>query len=179
MYKKHFFLFLCLVSVLTVSASAQKLPTTVIIVRHAEKETGDKSNLDPSLSETGARRAQDLVRLAEDANVTAIYTTQFKRAKETAQPLADKLSIPITATTVNAENFNNYSSEMAKEILTKYSGQTVLVISHTNTIPQLIQALGGKLPPPIDDATEFDRVFVVVVPESGAPKIIKARYGDE
>jgi hypothetical protein len=67
---------------------------------------------------------------------------------------------------------------VAKEILAKHAGKTVLVIGHTNTVPQMVEALGGKLPPAIDDAAEFDRLFVVIVPKKGAVKVVRGRYGE-
>ena len=177
-YKK-LFLFFLLTTAFAVPALAQEdAPTVVIVVRHGEKQTSDPANTDPPLSEAGVKRAQSLIQLAEDADVSVIYTTQFNRARETAQPLADKLNIPVIAMEVSGSNLNNYSSAMAKEILAKHAGKTVLVIGHTNTVPQLVEALGGKLPPAIDDAAEFDRLFVVVVPKNGAVKVVKGRYGE-
>ena len=160
------------------SATAQDEPTVIIVVRHGEKQTSDPANPDPPLSETGARRAQSLVQMAEEAGVSVVYTTQFRRARETAQPLADKLKIPIIPMEVNGGNLNSYPSAMAKGILAKHAGKTILVIGHTNTVPQTVEALGGKLPPAIEDASEFDRLFVVIVPKKGAVKVVKGRYGE-
>lgn len=176
-YNKILAVFL-LSATFAVSVLAQDAPTVIIVVRHGEKQTSDPANPDPPLSEAGAKRAQSLIQVAEEAGVSVIYTTQFRRARETAQPLADKLKIPVVPMEVNGGNLNGYSSAMAKEILTKYAGKTVLVIGHTNTVPQLVEALGGKLPPAIDDAAEFDRLFVVIVPKNGGVKVVKGRYGE-
>ncbi len=176
-YKKIFVFFL-LSAAFAVSALAQDAPTVVIVVRHGEKQTSDPANTDPPLSEAGAKRAQSLIQTAEEAGVSVIYTTQFKRARETAQPLADKLKIPVVPMEVNGGNLNSYSSAVAKEILAKHAGKTVLVIGHTNTVPQMVEALGGKMPPAIDDAAEFDRLFVVIVPKKGAVKVVRGRYGE-
>jgi broad specificity phosphatase PhoE len=167
------FFFLLLVS--AGAARAQDSPTVVVVVRHAEK-AADGGN-DPSLSEAGVKRAQELVELAEEAGVTAIYTTQYKRAQETARPLAARLGVNVTPVEINRENAGAYPSKLAKDVLAKHAGQVVLIIGHSNTVPQIVEALGGKRPAPIDDATEFDRVFVVVVPKSGGVKVIKTRYG--
>src|SRR5437868_7185059 len=73
-------------------------PTTILIVRHAEKASdGD----DPPLTEAGMRRALALVQVAEDAGVKAVYTTQLKRNRDTAQPLAERLGITPTEVAVN------------------------------------------------------------------------------
>lgn len=173
-------LFACLLFLASfaISAIAQDEPTVIIIVRHGEKQTGDPANTYPPLSEAGAKRAQYLIQTAEEAGVSVIYTTQFRRTRETAQPLADKLKIPVVPMEVSGTNLKIYSSAMAKEILAKHAGKTVLVIGHTNTVPQLVEALGGKLPPAIDDAAEFDRLFLIIVPKKGAVKVVKGRYGE-
>ena len=62
-------------------------------------------------------------------------------------------------------------------MLSKHAGQVVLIIGHSNTVPAIVEALGGKRPAAIDDATEFDRVFVLVVPKTGGVKVVKTRYG--
>lgn len=176
MLKKYFCLIIFVATAFAVSATAQDAgPTIVIVVRHAEKQT-DEGNPDPSLSEQGKRRAQALARALEDAGVSAIYTTQFKRAKEMAQPLVERLKIPVTPVEVTAANFNGYSAALVKEILAKNAGKTVLVVGHGNTVPQIVQSLGGKLPPPIDELTEFNRLYVVIVSKSGATKVVSATY---
>src|SRR5687768_534547 len=67
--------------------------TTVVVVRHAEKSTDDPQ--DPSLSATGQERARLLTSVLKNAGVTSIYTTQYKRTRQTAEPLAQQLGIAI------------------------------------------------------------------------------------
>ncbi len=71
--------------------------TTIIFVRHAEQTSHEEA--DPSLSEAGQRRVAELTRQLADADVVAgidaIYSTALKRATETAEPLADRLGLPI------------------------------------------------------------------------------------
>lgn len=148
--------------------------TTVIVIRHAEKVAeGDN----PGLSEAGVKRAAELIRVAEDAGVSIIYTTQLKRSLDTARPLASSLNVPIVPVEITKENAAAYPAALAKTVLSKNAGSVVLIIGHSNTVPLIVEALGGKRPPPIDDATEFDRLFVVTVPKSGKATVIKAKYG--
>ena len=65
--------------------------TTIIIVRHAERDPG----LDPPLVEEGVRRADSLRDALTENGVTAIYTTDLLRNRETVQPLADALDLPV------------------------------------------------------------------------------------
>ena len=64
----------------------EETATTVIVVRHAEKATGQGD--DPHLSEAGEARARALARALENAGVTSVITTQFVRTAETAAPTA-------------------------------------------------------------------------------------------
>lgn len=148
-------------------------PTIVFIVRHAEK--ADNSD-DPPLAPAGVERAQALVRAAGDAGVKAIYSSQFKRNRGTVQPLADHLRIPITEMRVTLDNPGNYGKELAGNVLAKHAGETVVVVSHRNTIPAIIEGLTGKAgQETTGDA--YNDLFIVVMPAKGDARLIKAQYG--
>ncbi|HEX5789262.1 MAG TPA: phosphoglycerate mutase family protein [Woeseiaceae bacterium] len=146
--------------------------TTIIFVRHAEKAVdGD----DPSLSDAGRERAAELTRQMVDADVIqgidAIYATQYKRTQETAAPLADALDIPIH--TYDA----NDTESVLDEILAEHKGRIILVVGHSDTLPELIANVGAsKRVPPIDEA-EYDNVYIVTIPWFGKTKTIRMRFG--
>src|SRR3989441_11726133 len=96
-----FFAVLGAVVVFAYFATFSRPLTTVILVRHAEKNI-EPNNPDPDLSPAGQARAQELVRMFGDAGVSAIYATQYKRTQQTVKPLGDKLGIPVTQ--VNSKN---------------------------------------------------------------------------
>lgn len=154
---------------------AQDAPTVVLIVRHAEKATDDPA--DPNLSEAGKKRAQDLLAVAAAAEVGAIYTTQYKRTQQTAQPLAAKLGLALNKVEITRENMPGYAVALAKEILAKHAGKTVLIVGHSNTVPQIAEAFGVARPAEIDEAAEYDRLLIVVVPKAGKARLLQARYG--
>ncbi len=146
--------------------------TTVLIVRHAEKASDAE---DSPLTEAGIARAQALVRVAADAGVSAIYSTQFKRNRETARPLAERLGIAITEAPVNLQNPGDYGKTLAREIILKHPGQTVVVVGHGNTIASTVEALTGRAASLGD--IQYSDLFVVNVSTAGAAKLIKAQYG--
>jgi broad specificity phosphatase PhoE len=149
-------------------------PTVVIVVRHAEKSAGQED--DPSLSAAGVERSKVLIDAVAGANVNAVYSTQYKRTYQTAQPLAAKLGINVTEFPIDGSNVATYGSSIATEIMWKHKGQTVVVVGHSNTVPQIVQALGGKAVQSLTDA-QYDRMFIVIVPASGSARVIEARYG--
>lgn len=149
-------------------------PTVVIVVRHAERGTDNPS--DPALTEAGQRRAEALAAAAEDAGVTAVYTTQYRRTRDTGAPLAQKLGLQVTPLEVSGANAAGYPAMLREKILAENRGKTVVVVGHSNTVPMLVQGLSGRAVAPLTEA-DYDRFFVVVLSESGPGRVIKAQYG--
>ena len=156
------------------TASSNHPTTVVLIVRHAEKiqNAGD----DPHLSEAGIARASALAAVAEHAGVNVVYVTQYQRTRETAAPLASRLSLPILPVRVTLSNPAGYLKELVGSIVSQPSGSVVLVVSHSNTVPALVNALAQVNVPPMGDA-DYDRIYVVTLPAGGAPRVIAAQYG--
>ena len=143
--------------------------TTVIVVRHAEKNI-EPANPDPDLSPAGQARAQELARMFGDTGVNALYATQFKRTQQTVKPLGDRLGL--TVNVVEAKN----TQELIRQILTTRRGQTIVVAGHNNTAPEIVKALGGGDFPVIPE-NEFDNMFIVTVYRFGRAKVVKIKYG--
>jgi len=146
-------------------------PTVVLLVRHAEKAAQPAQN--PPLTEAGAARAQALVAVARDAGVTAIITTQYERTRKTAEPTA--LALRVTPEVVDAGPVAQHAKAVADQVL-KHAGGTVLVVGHSNTIPAIVGALGAPQPRDLCDS-EYDQLFVVVIGDTGPPRLIRSRYG--
>ena len=155
------------VALTTVAAVAQKAEpvTTVILVRHAEKAppVGDA---EPLLSEAGAARAQALARMLADAHVTAVYTSQYKRTQLTGAPLTAAMHVE--------ETVMPEVKDVAADIRAKHAGQTVLVVGHSNTVPQLLAALGVENPPSIADA-EYDNLFICTL-AGGRATVLRLKF---
>jgi broad specificity phosphatase PhoE len=108
--------------------------------------------------------------------VSQIYTTQFKRNRQTAEPLAQRFGISITERPISAANSATYADDLAREILTRSAGKTVVVVGHSNTVPDIVRALTGHPVPPITDS-EYDHIFIVEIPASGSPRLMQLRFG--
>ncbi len=157
---------------LTVCASLPAVgqaPTTILLVRHAEK-AGEPTDRDPELSEAGSQRAAELARVLGDANITAIYSTPFIRTEKTAVPLAEKLGLDITITPIT----RTFVQDLATTLRSQHAGETVLVVGHSNSVPQTITALGV----PIEDLEDHEYDWLFVVTLSGAQaSLTKLRFG--
>ncbi|HSJ23289.1 MAG TPA: phosphoglycerate mutase family protein [Longimicrobiales bacterium] len=147
-----------------VPALAQDL--TVVLVRHAEKVDDSR---DPALSEAGHRRAEALADILADAGVSAIYTTQFQRTVQTAAPLAQRLGV---AAQVVPASGGTHAADVAARVREHREG-TVVVVGHSNTVPDIIATLGGPVLTIGDD--EYDHLFILRLTADGV-RIIRARY---
>ena len=143
----------------------------VIVVRHAERADGGAGTAatmttgnDPELSEAGKARAEKLAAMLADAGVVAIYTTEFRRTKDTAAPLAAKIGVKVEPVTSK-----DVSAVVAK--IKSHTTGAVLVVGHSNTVPQIVKALGGSDVKVADD--EYDSIFFVAA--NGTTTRIKFR----
>lgn len=153
-------------------------PTTVILVRHAEKADAPREN--PPLTEAGAERSQKLAALLASAGVKAIYTSQFARTRLTGEPLAKQLGLTVTPITLQSKQSNprEVSEESIRQIVEKIMarpGETALVIGHSNSVPDVIRMLGGDSVPVIDEKT-FNDLFIVTIYAKGKAKVLQLKY---
>lgn len=142
-------------------------PTVVFLVRHAEKVEDGSS--DPALTEQGVARSAALARLLADAGLDGIYSTDYVRTRETAGPVAE-------ATGLAVESYDPGDLEAFAATLRAKPGR-YLVSGHSNTTPSLVELLGGDPGGAIDEATEYDRLYVVVIHPGRPATTALLRYG--
>lgn len=161
--------------------------TVILVIRHAERNDLEscspatvKGRPNPTLQLTAGQspRAQALAHVGGEDSIAAIYASEFCRTQQTVQPLATQLGHTVNVvdqfeadgTTVNVDN-------LIDQIWTNNRGQVVLVAGHTSTVPVIIERLSGISVAPIDE-TEFDNLFVVIVPRWwGRTKVVRLKYG--
>jgi broad specificity phosphatase PhoE len=139
-------------------------PTVVLLLRHAEKAAAPAA--DPPLTSEGTARAARLIHLAKDSGARTIYATEFLRTQQTVQPLAAQLGIAVT--TRPAADVDG----LVADIRDHRRGEVVVVAGHSNTIPQIIQKLGGGTVPDIADS-DFDNLYVLTIPCCGNAKTVR------
>ena len=150
-----------------VPAAAQQL---VFVVRHAERAdavAGSSPTMaaDPDLSDAGRARAQSLAAALKDAKITAIFVTPFKRTQQTAEPLAKALGIDVVA----------IDPKDPGTVIERIKGVTgnVLVVGHSNTVPDVLARLGIPDAPKLTD-TDYDNLFVVIRGEK--PSVVRLHF---
>jgi broad specificity phosphatase PhoE len=145
---------------------------TAVLIRHADR---DPVSADPPLNAKGIERAEELIHVLGRAGIRRIYRTHFLRSKQTAAPLAEHLGVqPVVMDDVDA---------VVADIAAQPAGRKVLVVGHTDTVPEIANRLTGKTIPPMHDS-EFDNLYVctvVTLPQgpgsSGVGEVMHLKYG--
>jgi broad specificity phosphatase PhoE len=148
-------------------------PRLVILVRHAEKAAEPPKN--PPLTRAGEERAQALALALKDAGVTAIVTSDARRTRATAAPLARERRLTPTIVGLGSGGLADHVAAVAAEVR-RHAGGVVLVVGHSDTIPSIIAALGG---PRLRDIhhIEFGHLFLLVPEAGGGARLVQAAYG--
>ena len=147
--------------------------TTIILLRHAGRDIYSAEADDP-LTWQGRKRAQNLPAVIGDMGVSAIYCTNLRRNRATAQPLADHLGLKLNLVSQGRlYDYKKLSRELLNEFLTKHAGGVVVWIGNLRNLTEMYKLLDGTGSPP----TEYGDVFIVVVPDIAPPRIKKMTYG--
>jgi broad specificity phosphatase PhoE len=150
--------------------------TTVILVRHAEKDQSDAT--DPPLTAAGTARALQLAQLfggtTPPGKLTAILTSPALRCRLTVAPLAAKLGIAPLVVPAAADA--DAAAAFARRLLHDYRGGRVLVAAHADTIPAIVAALSRQSGIPAIAEAEYGTLYIVTVPRLGAPNLLRLHY---
>jgi phosphohistidine phosphatase SixA len=125
---------------------------TLYLVRHAEKQ--DDGSRDPALTEAGNHRAGQLANWLKDKDIRAIWSSDYKRTRETAKPLVLEPGFEL-----NIYDPRNLPL-LAEKLLQQK--ENAFIVGHSNTTPELARLLCHCVIDDIDDS-EYDRLIVISV----------------
>jgi len=148
------------------SIATKQAPLIVFLVRHAEKLDAGK---DPELSESGKKRALTLANMLKDTKIEHIHSSNYIRTRETSAPIAAQLALDVSI--YDPRELVVLASKV------KAQGGTHLIVGHSNTTLEMVTLLGGEAVSPINDAKEFDRLYILTVAGDGSVSSILMRYG--
>ena len=165
--KKYSILLFFSLLVISGSLFAQKEPITqIILVRHAEKDAGKN----PSLTAEGQARAAKLNEILAKHNIDAVYSTDFNRTIETANPVANGQNLAV-------ETYDPMQPKaFLEQIFKSHKGGTVLVIGHSNTIPQLVNMLLGEEKYEHLEEDAYSDIFIVTIVQGALAKDLHLSY---
>ena len=118
------------------------------VMRHLQKGEGQ----DPPLSAEGQRNARRLIDVFGKDPPGAIYVSTTRRALETAGPLAAKLGVTV----------KEYDPRDTPGLVARAKAETgtVLIVGHSNTVPEIVAGLGGARPADLAE-TDYGDIFRV------------------
>ena len=145
---------LCVLSLLAPSF-AWVDPAMIYLVRHGEKEATGK---DPALTAQGQARAQNIAMILQKAGIGHIFSSDYARTRQTAQPLAQRSGLKV-------QTYNAATPKALVETVKSLSG-AVLVVAHSNSLPELVRLFGGAPGADIADP-EYDRLYQLIVGANG------------
>ena len=164
-------------------AAGRQAGTTVIVLRHAEKDP-DGEPSDPGLGELGRKRSAALVRTLGRSGATHFFASEFKRTQETLAPLAAKLGGRVEVLPAREQ------AKLVERLRALPPGSVSVVAGHSNTVPALVLALGGSIKDLEQGAngavlreSEYGRLFVLTLPprdlaDQLQSNVAELAYGD-
>lgn len=139
--KNQFFIVILLIAIFSFVSCYQNIKkesetSTYYLIRHAEKDRSDETNKDPNLTEEGQKRAVNWSNYFKDLKFDCVYTTDYNRTKQTAEPTAK-------ANGLEMQLYNPVEIKI-DEFIMSTKGKTVLIVGHSNTIPEFVNQLIDK-----------------------------------
>ena len=133
-----------LLALLPATAFAEPAAQPVYVLRHLNTPAGEP---DPDLLPEGRAAAIALADLMETdrfqgaGRPVAIYVSDYKRTRQTAAPTAARLALNLTV----------YDPRDTAGLIARVRAEPgpVLIVGHSNTVPDTVAALGGERPAPL------------------------------
>jgi DNA-binding winged helix-turn-helix (wHTH) protein/broad specificity phosphatase PhoE len=139
-----------------IQSESSSKTTQIFILRHTEK-ADDSEN--PDLSAKGIERAKYWKKVLQHTEIDHVYTTDFKRNIETALLISDNNS-------VKPELYYPMSFDVQK-FLKLIKGETVLIIGHSNTIPDMVNRLINENKYPPMSHKNYNILYLITINENG------------
>lgn len=137
--------------------------TTLFVVRHAQKADPGNNAPDAPLSDAGRRAARRLAETLRSADLAAVFATPTVRARDTAAPTATVFGVGVTE--------YRGAEQLAEQIHRDWRGRSALIVGHSNTVPAIVRALGGRVQGELGD-DEYDNLFIVTIVERGGDRAV-------
>lgn len=128
------------------TTSATPTGPSFYVMRHLQKGTGE----DPPLTEEGRANARRLIGMFAADPPRVIYVSEWRRTRETAAPLAARLRVKV----------RRYQARDTPGLIARVLAERgpVLIVGHSDTVPEIVARLGGERPAPLAE-TDFGDVW--------------------
>ncbi|MFV8369414.1 phosphoglycerate mutase family protein [Flavobacterium sp. LB2R40] len=145
--------YLLLLALLFLNISfGQEITTTYYFIRHAEKVDNSQN---PDLSASGLERANLWNKIFSEVDFDQIYSTDYKRTIQTANPTAVAQNIEIKHYDPKIIAIDSFKKETL--------GEKILIVGHSNTTPKFVnQLINQNAFTDIEDLT-FGNLYIVTI----------------
>ncbi len=164
---KNFILIPLMLILFSACNVGEDMDKTIYFVRHAEKDT--TTDKDPSLTVDGVMRSVDLASWFKNIEVDTVFSSDYQRTIETAQPL-------IKAKRLELGKYDPKDFEGFAKILTEIEADTIVVIGHTDNILKQIEALEADRPQEEIKESEYNKIFELKL---NSKEVVVHQYGKE
>lgn len=158
-----FSLILFMISVFAI-AQAQE---AVFLVRHAEQVHDVE---DPPLTDEGLNRAKAWAGIFRDAGIDVIYTSKKVRTRQTGTAIADELNVPLKMMS------RRDITGLVDRVRVEHGDDVVLIVSHSKTIPRLVEAFAPSVEGPKIEKDDYGNLFVIVPRGEKDASVLRLRY---
>lgn len=148
--------------------------TAIFLVRHGGKATEGNEPSIP-LSDPGRAHSEKLAEILRDSGVDAIYATDTVRARQTAEPLARARKLEIRTYAPRDAQGKPAPHLIVDRLRKEAPAGRALVVGHSNTLPEILAALGHKEKIEIP-TSQYDDLFVIVPREGAPPTVLRLKY---
>ena len=161
------YVFLSLILVVISATQLTYAQEAIFLIRHAEQMHDVE---DPPLTEEGFARAKTWATVFRDTGINKIYTSKKMRTKQTGETIAQELNIPLQQ--LSRRDIDGLVDQVRKE----HADDLVLIVTHSKTLPKLLQAFApfGEYPGIKPD--DYDNLFIIVPKGKAEPTVMRLRY---
>lgn len=140
--------------------------STFYLIRHAEKVRTNKSDRNPALNKKGIIRALNWKEYFIDKDISKIYSTNYKRTLETVKPIEEEIGLTAILYSPSSIDY--------KDFISSNKGEVVLIVGHSNTIPNFANELiNDQVYDQIDDLNNSNLYIVNLCDSSISHSLIK------
>ena len=152
---KKYIICLIMFSFAATAFSQQQEKTTYYLIRHAEKDRTNIANKNPELSKKGKERAKKWSKIFDELKIDVIYSTNYKRTLQTAATTAKNKKLKV-------KKYHPNTIDMAS-FLKETKGKSVLIVGHSNTVPNFTNKLIGNGQYLNMDDDDNDNLYLVTI----------------
>jgi 2,3-bisphosphoglycerate-dependent phosphoglycerate mutase len=126
--------------------------SSLILIRHMETDaSGSPGDDNPPISKAGRQQAEKLVDTLQKYQIVKVYSSDLRRAQQTAQIIAESLNVPLAlcselrellfAGPETLQAAEQTVTDAIDDIAVRHRGRAVVIVSHSGTIRAIARHL--------------------------------------